>query len=182
MENAPKSEPAAAPSRPHYGPESRFKGRKGRSGGAKGNQNSTRHGMRGTKLPKGCQHIENAVNALRRRVEEAVLAAKGLIGVSDAAAINSILKWERHGLLAAYWLRKEAEKLSAADRLRFSEAVAKASDSRDRNIRALGLDRDASEVVFQRLYAAPGGSLPAGKAEAGSAESDLQEGANGKSA
>ncbi len=54
----------------------------------------------------------------------------------DAAAINSILKWERHGLLAAHWLRHEADKLSPSDRLRFSEAIAKASDNRDRNIAA----------------------------------------------
>jgi hypothetical protein len=110
--------------------------------------------MRGGKLPKGCQYIENRVNALRRQVEEALIAVKGDIGIVDAAAINSILKWERHGLLAAHWLRKEADRLSASDRLRFSEAIAKASDNRDRAIRSLDLDREGEDVLDQ-LYRLP---------------------------
>lgn len=108
-------------------------------GGQPGNVNTQRHGLRGGKLPAGCQHIENAVNSLRRQVEAAVIEQKGEINIVDAAAINSILKWERHGLLASHWLRKEAASLTPADRLRFSEAIAKASDQRDRNIRVLGL-------------------------------------------
>lgn len=154
--NAPESEPKGAnAAAPNFGPGSRFKGVKGRSGAKKGNQNSTRHGMKGGKLPPGCGFIEARCNDLRRQVEAAVLGVKGVISITDAAAINSILKWERHGLLAAHWLRKEADKLSAGDRLRFSEAVAKASDNRDKNIRSLGLDRDAGEVIFQRLYSSP---------------------------
>ena len=56
--------------------------------------------MKGGKLPPGCQYIECRVNDLRRRVEAALLKAKGEISILDAAAVNSILKWERHGLLA----------------------------------------------------------------------------------
>lgn len=108
-------------------------------GGQPGNVNTQRHGLRGGKLPPGCAYIENAVNSLRRQVEAAVIEQKGEINIVDAAAINSILKWERHGLLASHWLRKEATTLTPADRLRFSEAIAKASDQRDRNIRVLGL-------------------------------------------
>ena len=123
-------------------------GKPGRSGPKLGNQNATRHGMRGGKLPKGCQYIEGRVNALRRQVEEEVLAVKGEINLIDAAMINSVLKWERHGLLAQHWLRHEAAKLSPSDRLRFSEAIAKASDSRDRAIRALGLDTPPKPVTL----------------------------------
>jgi hypothetical protein len=122
--------------------------------------------MRGGKLPKGCQYIENRVNALRRQVEAALIDAKGEIGIVDAAAVNSVLKWERHGLLAAHWLRHEADKLSASDRLRFSEAIAKASDNRDRNIRSLGLDRDATDNVIDALYK----QLPAPEDSAGNLE------------
>ncbi len=99
--------------------------------------------MKGSKLPAGCTHIEHAVNGLRRQMEAEVIRIKGEISVVDAAAINSILKWERHGLLAAYWLRKEANTLSASDRLRFSGEIAKASDARDRNIKLLRLDAKA---------------------------------------
>lgn len=111
-----------------------------------------RFGMYGGKLPKGCTYIENRVNSLRRQVETALVTAKGDIGLVDAAAVNSILKWERHGLLVQHWLRHEVSKLSPIERLKFSEAIAKASDNRDRNIRALGLDRDTEENVLDALY------------------------------
>jgi len=124
-----------------------------KNGRAKGGAgNAIRHGMKGSALPKGCKYIEHRVNSLRRQMEAAVIAARKEIGILDAAAINSILKWERHGLLAAHWLRKEADKLSAGDRLRFSEAIAKASDNRDRNIRALGLDRDNADSLIDAFY------------------------------
>jgi hypothetical protein len=96
--------------------------------------------------------VENAVNSLRRQVEEAVIAAKGEITLSDAATINSVLKWERHGQLALTWLRREAANLSPSDRLRFSEAIAKASDNRDKAIRSLGLDRDRLQDAIEALY------------------------------
>jgi hypothetical protein len=79
--------------------------------------------MRAGKLPRGCEYIEARCNILRRDVENAVLELKGEINLLDAAAINSVLKWERHGLLAAHWLRTEIDTLSASDRLRFSEAT-----------------------------------------------------------
>lgn len=144
-----------------------FNGHKRASGGE---QNATRHGMQGGKLPRDCRHVENRVNSLRRQMEAAVLESKGQISILDAAAINSILKWERHGLLAAHWLRKEANVLSAGDRLRFSEAIAKASDKRDANIRALGLDRDESHDLLASLYRAP--LLESGKAGGADNEDD----------
>jgi hypothetical protein len=163
MDETPENETAT----PRYGAGSGFHGKKGQG---KGNTNAQRHGMSGGKLPAGCAYIENRVNALRRQVEQAIVVAKGEIGIVDAAAINSILKWERHGLLAAHWLRKEAHKLSPSDRLRFSEAIAKASDNRDKNIRALGLDRDLKDTILDQLYARPV-LLPA-HAENGEATSD----------
>lgn len=117
-------------------------GKKGRSGPPRDNRNGMRHGMRGSKLPKGCEYIENRVNALRRQMEDAVLETRNEINITDAAAINSILKWERHGMLAAHWLRHEAKNLSVSELLRFSEAIAKASDNRDKAIRLLALDRE----------------------------------------
>lgn len=135
--------------RPRYGPGSNFHGKKGRSGAP------ARHYMKGGKLPTKLKYIEGRCNQLRRDCEQAVLDAKGEITLQDAAAINSILKWERHGCLAAHWLRTEMDKLSAADRLRFSEAIAKASDNRDRCIRALALDVDRSQTLLDALYRAP---------------------------
>lgn len=153
MPNPPKNEPPKK-GKPVFGKgqPAHYCGKKGRSGAVKGNTNRMRHGLAGGKLPAGCQYIENRVNSLRRQVEAAVIELKGEIGILDAAAVNSILKWERHGLLAAHWLRKEAAKLSPSDRLKFSEAIAKASDARDKAIRSLGLDRDKADDVLVALY------------------------------
>lgn len=149
--------------KPAYGKGSAFIGRAGASGARPANANAQRHGMKGNKLPKGCEYIENRVNNLRRQMEQAVLDAKGVISIVDAAAINSVLKWERHGLLAAHWLRHEVDKLSTRDRLYFSEAIAKASDARDRNIKALGLDVPPPEMDLRGYIDAskPAAALPA---------------------
>lgn len=135
--------------------------RKGKAGGKPGNGNAVRHGLDanlrhglvGGKLPKGCQYIEKRVNSLRRQVERIVLETKGQISFTDSANINSILKWERHGLLANHWLREQNEKLSPLERLKFSETIAKASDNRDRAIKALKLERDTNEDILNTLYA-----------------------------
>lgn len=133
----------------------RFCGKKGRSGAPKGNDNAARHYLKAGKLPPKLQYVEHRINALRRHLEDEVTTTKGEVSITDAAAINSACKWERHGLLAQHWLRHEAETLSAGDRLKFSEAIAKASDNRDKNIRALGLDRDARQNVIDALYSQP---------------------------
>jgi hypothetical protein len=122
--------------------------KKRRPGGQPGNENARgklRHGLRAGKLPPRLQYIEHRINDFRRQLEDAVSERKGEVSIIDAAGINSACKWERHGLLAQHWLRKEADNLSAGDRLKFSEAIAKASDARDKNIRSLGLDAPAAD-------------------------------------
>ena len=114
-----------------------------------GNRNAQRHGLRSGKLPLKCGYIENVVNKLRRVLEDALVDLKGQIDIVDAASINSACKWETHGQLARFWLRHEVEQLSPADRLRFSEAIARASDNRDRNVRALGLDVKPEPIDLQ---------------------------------
>jgi len=134
---------------PLYGPGSPLKGKKGKSGAKPGvpqkhglNINKRlRHGLRSGTLPARLRYVEHACNALRRNLESATLELKGQIDISDAAAINSAMKWEMHGMLSRHWLRTQIDDLSPADRLRFSEAIAKASDSRDRAIRLLSLDK-----------------------------------------
>jgi hypothetical protein len=119
-----------------------FHGKKGRSGPARGNDNAARHYLRAGKLPPKLQYVEHRINAFRRHLEEAVAESKGEVSIVDAAAINTACKWERHGLLAQHWLRHEAENLSVDQRLKFSAEIAKASDNRDKNLRALGLDAE----------------------------------------
>ncbi|WP_152098359.1 hypothetical protein [Lacipirellula parvula] len=79
--------------------------------------------------------------------------AKGSVSMTDAACINSICKWERHGILAQHWLREAEGKMTASDRLRFSGEIAKASDQRDRNLRLLDLDKKVD--IWATLRQAP---------------------------
>lgn len=112
-----------------------------RGGAPKGSQNALRHGLNAGKLPRKLAFVENAVNAFRRRLEAIVLEVKGEVTIGDAATINSACKWERHGMLAQAWLRKEESSMTVDQRLKFSETIAKASDARDKCIRSLGLDK-----------------------------------------
>jgi hypothetical protein len=131
------------------------------------NANALRHGMSGNKLPAGASYVEKRVNGLRRHLEAMVLELKGTISIVDAAAIQGALRWERHGALAAHWLRKMIDKLSPSDRLRFSEAMAVAGDKRDRCIKELGLDRNTEDDLLGDLYSRKARLLPPPKEEAG---------------
>lgn len=144
--NANQVAPTAAdvPSKPQFGkdqPKS-YCGKKGKSGPPKDNRNGMRHGLKAGKLPKDAQYIEVRLNQFRRTLEDAVIACRGEVSLVDAAAIQTCLRWERHAALAQRWLRIEGDKLKPVDLLKFSEAIAKASDARDRALRALNLDRE----------------------------------------
>lgn len=120
-------------------------------GAPKGNRNHLRHGLRAGKLPLDCQHVEQACNLLRRQLEDAVIASKGEVSLTDAAAILTATKWERHSQLALRWLRV-AEKLTPTEQLTFSREVARASTERDKAIERLRLDRDSRDTLFDSLY------------------------------
>lgn len=99
-----------------------------------------RHGLSCNELPKGCTHLELKSNVIRRNLEQAVLELKGKISLTDAAHINSAIRWERHAGVTAWHLKKNADGLSGPDFLKFSHAIARASSERDRAIRMLNLE------------------------------------------
>jgi hypothetical protein len=118
----------------------------GKPGPPYGSANAIRHGMRGSAMPKGCHHIDRATSHFRRQLEAAVFEARGEITLVDAAYVNTAYRAERHAQLAQRWLYREADKMSAADRLNYSREVVKASESRDKAIASLKLDYQASDV------------------------------------
>jgi len=129
----------------------------GRKGAQANNRSSIRHGLTAGKLPKGCQHIENSLNNFRRQIEDLVLAAKGAISMDDAAAIQTALRWERHGALALRWLTKRGDELKPLDQLAFSREIAKASTERDKSLSALGLHKSAVHNAWACIDVAPSG-------------------------
>jgi len=120
--------------------------KQGTQGAPKGNTNAVRHGLASSKLPKRLHFAERRVNQFRKIVEEHVIAAKGEITLVDASAINSAMRWERHAILCGYWLNKEIANLTPDQKVKYSEAAAKASDARDKHIRALGLDQSQTPI------------------------------------
>lgn len=116
------------------------------------NMNAVRHGLSSGKLPQGAAYIARLTHELRRSIEDAVIALKGEVSLIDAATIQTAMRWERHALLAQRWLRHEAKQLDPQTRLAFSRDVARASESRDRALKALGLDRTTTQNVIDSLY------------------------------
>jgi len=114
-----------------------------------------RHGLKAGQLPDGCKYVELRLNKFRRYVEDCVIAAKGEVSLTDAAYIQSAMRWERHGVLAQRWLKQNFDKMTHADKLRFSREIADASDKRDKAIRNLNLDYDRTQDVLADLYAKP---------------------------
>lgn len=127
-----------------------------RSQAGKGNRNALRHGLKAGALPAGCKHVEHQCNALRRQLEDAVIAIRGEISLVDAANIQTAIKWERHGALALRWLRVKGSGLKPMETLQFSREIAKASTERDKALAALRLDRDsAKDLLMDKLYQKP---------------------------
>jgi hypothetical protein len=124
-------------------------------GAARGNENAYRHGLKAGKLPRDAKYIEIRMNIVRRELEAAVVAAKGGVSITDAAYIQTAMRWERHAALAQRWLTKQYDELKPEQRLAFSEAIAKASTNRDKAVAALGLDRDTKHQLYEELYKLP---------------------------
>ena len=163
MSATPKEVPdksALGNTRPVFGKNQpkHYCGKKGRSGPPIGTRNNLRHGLKSGQLPPGAKYIEHRLNALRRTLEDALIALNGEVTINNAAHIQSALRWERHAALAQRWLTKQYDELKPADRIKFSESVARASDCRDKAIRALNLDRDNQDNVLDALYSRPTGN------------------------
>ncbi len=135
--------PANGPLIASSGPE------QGKRGNSRGN---LRHGLKSGQMPKGAKYLEHRLNKFRRYLEDSVLALRGEVTLTDAAHIQSCIRWERHSLLSQRWLTKQYDELKPLERIRFSEEVAKASDKRDKSITALRLDRDTQSDVIEALY------------------------------
>ena len=120
------------------------------------------HGLKAGKLPDDCKYIEIRINNFRRQLEDAVIAVRGEPTMTDAAHIQTALRWERHGCLAQRWLQKEYDKLKAADRLLFSREICRASAERDKAVRELKLTRDEVKDLWSVIDAKPQARIAAG--------------------
>jgi cytosine/adenosine deaminase-related metal-dependent hydrolase len=127
-----------------------------KGGGKPGNKNALRHGLRASNLPPGCGGIANSTDDYRNGLEAAELAARGCISITAAGHINTATRWERTAQLLARWLRLRCDTMSDADRLAYATGIAKASECRDRAVRALNLDAEPDAwATLQATFAEP---------------------------
>lgn len=138
------------------------------------NRNASRHGLRSAALPKGASYVARATNELRRAVEDAVIVAKGEVNILDAAAIQTLLRHERHAMLCQRWLRREHDKMTLAERLKFSAEIGRASAERDKALRSLGIDATGTNDVLTQAYRTP--LVPVDASGNGSANAESKNG------
>ncbi len=139
------------------------------------NANALRHGLDsrpdvvamrlelGT-LPDAMKRIEGDVYAFRRLVENAVMEAKGTIGLIDAALVQTACRHERASRLALAWLRQHEAELTHSERLAYSKAIADSSAARDKTLERLKIDHDAESDVAASYALLRAGALDAAPA------------------
>ena len=117
-----------------------------------GNKNATRHGLRASNLPPGCSYLEGQLTAFRRYVRTELVARDGATSTYQEAVLQSCVRHETRALLASRWLRKELD-LRIDQRISLLREISHATDSRDKCLRLLGLDRGDCENVLDALFA-----------------------------
>ncbi len=127
------------------------------SPGPAGNKNAVTHGLRMelNELPADCSRIRRERYKMRRVLEDTILERDGTISPYQASTIQTAIRWSTHSALAARWLRIEPD-LTIEQKLALSRDVARASESRDRCLKLLGLDkRDGGNTIAAFYDASP---------------------------
>jgi hypothetical protein len=159
--------------------------RRKRPGGQPANTNAIRHGLRASRLPKGCAWIDSQVEALRRDLLEAV-QQRGPVTLFQSAVIQSLCRHEQRVLLSYRWLRQGGDEMSVRDKSALLDAVSRATVLRDACLRELGIHEEPD--VFAAYYspaqpgapaASPVGDPPQGDSTAELAENSQPEAAGG---
>ncbi len=92
-------------------------------------------------MPATCRRI---VGEFRRQIENGVLAVSGELTPFASALCQSAARHEARALLASRWLKREGESLSLSERLQLLATIGNATDSRDKCLEKLGLNRSAA--------------------------------------
>lgn len=92
--------------------------------------------------------------AFRRYLRDELTERNGSTSTYEEALMQSAVRHETRGLLAARWLRKECNELNINERLALLKEIGKSTNSRDKCLRELNLDRNAASSAIDVLYAA----------------------------
>jgi hypothetical protein len=114
--------------------------------GTPSNTNALKHGLRLRGSMSGVVYVDRAVRRFRVALEAAVVDARGELDTMAQATVQTAAAYFRHSMLAARWLRIHDKDLNHDQRLKYSEAVARALADRDRAMQRLGLDKSTANV------------------------------------
>jgi hypothetical protein len=211
--DSPPTTPPAAPPAPTAAPAPKpgvfqvgNKAACGKGAGKAKNVNARKHGVHGFltlgRAPDGCGYVYRVVRQLRRQLEIDIQHKHGKVSTYHGALIQSACRHEGRAALLTRWLRlidgtdqagaaATSKKTDAtlAEKLAILKEIGAASDSRDRCLKALGLDRDERASLYIDLYAeperpdplatppdAPGSHLAHDRAAVGPADAPATEG------
>jgi hypothetical protein len=122
--------------------------------GQPGNSNAIRVGTKSVfttgRWPKGASYVAKLGWRLRRLLESEVYEAHGEISVSNQATIQTCCRHEIRALLVQRWLR-ESPDMEIEAKVRMLAEIGKASDARDRCLKALEIDRRRTSDAFSRI-------------------------------
>jgi hypothetical protein len=135
--------------------------KKSRKGAPAKNRNALRYGLRSSHLPPGCDWLTSQCSELRNSLEDAVLAAKGSISITDASAIDLASQSQRTLLLLQRRFRLRGAKMSDADTIAALDRTKVAAQDRHNAILSLGLSSMPTSPSRRRKGAAAAPSLAA---------------------
>ena len=105
--------------------------------------------------PKGASYVTRLVRQLRRALDAATLDQHGEITIYQSATIQTACRHEVRAMLLQRWLRNEDASLSTDEKVRMLAEIGKASDARDRCLKALGLDQRPNADPWSTIDSIP---------------------------
>jgi hypothetical protein len=109
-----------------------------------GNSNAWKHGLRSSlvlvAVPPKAAWIKKLMAAFRRDLEAAVVERHGEVSLMRAAVINSASRHETIAQLAGRMLKLAGDEVKTETKLAILDRIGRATDARDRCIRALDLE------------------------------------------
>jgi len=103
-------------------------------------------------LPKQLSRVTRYCRKYRMGLEAAVADAHGEVTLTMAHHVDAAAGHEQHLQVMRWLMRQKLDKMSVADVVKCSSAMAKARDDRNRAVQALNLDRDATADAIDALY------------------------------
>ena len=119
--------------------------------------NRLRHGARLSRLslgnlPKPLRRVSSEARQYRRDLEEIVIAVKGEVSPIDAHHIDAACGFQLHAAIVRWLLLHRLDRMTTAEIIKSSEAMARARVQRNACLSLLSLDADTDSASYSLMY------------------------------